>query len=608
MPENKLYTGFRKFVMVLILLFTFVMPLKLGGIVGVPETASFFPKDPGAYFFITWPPFVFPFISGIVLVLSLPAFPCKTLCFAKDKLFSCAVLWVLMSFAALFGSISAGVRDFVIMEITHLFGLAAYALTIYLFLKNVPRARTMLMAAILAGLVLTVYLGFEQYFAGFDEMREYLAKQEESSGVAIDGDFKTMVFEKRLNSPFTSSNSLAGYLVLTAPLFLVALWKLCGKVEPPKIARLLFVPGAAAALLFVLAATRARSVFLALILTAGVFILFFPVKKWFRRTVLILAPLAVIGGAVYIYEFGRGFQSMQVRIDYILVSAKLLLQHPFAGTGWGDFFYEYMKYKAAYSKEAPHTPHNLFMAMGGQAGISALLVAAGALFYPFCLGVKKVRKLIAEHLYMKGDIALLFGFTAFLFHAMMDIDLQVPGLMGTAVAISLLLAMPAPETGSRAPEDKSKKSYRIIACLAALLIAAAAVFGGWHLVSSDYLFAQLDDMCNLQGKSLREIGNISPYEVNEKLNAAVNARPYSPFPYAKAGGFYMATRRFELAESCYKKALQLAPESAAYYFRLFYLQDLQGRREEALKNLLKANELFPNNPKYKEAKETYIKP
>jgi hypothetical protein len=391
------------------------------------------------------------------------------------------------------------------------------------------------------------------------------------------------------------------------PLCLVTLWKLCAKVEPPKIARLIFIPIAAACLIFILAATRARGAFLSLIMMAGIFILLFPVKKWLRWIILILGPLIVIAGAIYIYKFGRGFQSMQVRIDYDLVSAQLLFKHPFFGAGWGNFFYDYMQLKTVQSREAPHTPHNLFMAMGGQAGILALLISIGALFYPFRQGVKKVRKLIAERLYMEEDVALMLGFTAFLIHSMMDIDLQVPGLMGIAIVISLLLVMPSPEKDLSAGIE-SKKIYRIIACFIALLIAAVSICGGRHLVRSEYIFSQLEDICKLQGKNLREIANVSAYEVNEKLEAAVKARPYSPFPYAKAGEFYMSTRRFKLAESCYRKALALSPKSGAYHFRLFWLEDLQGRRDEAIKHLRKACELFPNHPKYKETKEAYIKP
>jgi cytochrome c-type biogenesis protein CcmH/NrfG len=364
-------------------------------------------------------------------------------------------------------------------------------------------------------------------------------------------------------------------------------------VEPPKVARLVFIPIVAACLFFIFFATRARGAFLSLILTSGVFIVFFPVKKWLRWSIIILAPLVVIAGTVYIYKFGRGFDSMQVRVDYIWVSLKLLFKHPFIGTGWGDFFYDYMRIKVGLSKEAPHTPHNLFMAIGGQAGIFALLTSIVALFYPLWLGAKKVRLLIAEHKYMQEDVALLFGLTAFLFHAMLDIDLQVPGLIATAGAITLLIVMPVEKEN-----EKSKVSQRIIACFIASIIAIAAIVGGWHLTYSEYVFSKLTDTCRLS-KNPQEIAKITPEEVHDKLEATLKVRPYSPFPYSTAGAFCMATRRFDRAELYYKKALELAPDCAAYYFRLFSMQRLQGRDEEAKKNLKKALKLFPNNPKYK---------
>jgi cytochrome c-type biogenesis protein CcmH/NrfG len=595
MPENKLYIYFNKFVIALILLFTFILPLKLGGIVGVPEATSLFTDQIFAYLIISWPIFLFPLISGILLILALIAFPFKTISFGKDKSLIVASLWGFLAFISILGAVNATVWDFVIMEVTHLFGLAAYVLTIYLFLKNVPKARTMLIYSILAGLLVSVYVGLEQYFVGFAEMREYIAEQEKTSGIASDGTLKARIFDDRLNAPFTSSNSLAGYLLLTMPLCIVTLWKLCAKVEPPKMARLIFIPIVVACLFFVFFATKTRGAFLSLILAGGIFIVFFPVKKWIRWSIIITAPLMVIAGIVYIYKFGRGFSSMQVRVDYIWVSLQLLFKHPFAGTGWGDFFYDYMKIKTIQSYEAPHTPHNLFLAFGGQAGILALLASIGALFYPLWLGAKKIRSLIAEHNYMQEDIALVFGLTAFLFHAMLDIDLQVPGLIATAAAITLLLAMPI-----KNEDESSKLSQRLTACFIALIIALSAILGGWHLVSSEYIFSKLTDTCILSKKTPEQIVNTSPEDVYEKLDAAIKARPYSPFPYSTAGAFYMGTRRLDRAESCYKEALKLAPDCAAYYFRLFHLQKIQGQTEEANKNLKKAQELFPNNPKYRE--------
>ena len=593
MPENKIYAYFRKFVIILILLFTFILPLKLNGIVGVPEATSLFTDQLAAYLIISWPVFLFPFISGIILVLTLIAFPFKSISLDKDKGLLTASLWGLLAFTSLLGALNASVWDFVIMEVTHIFGLAAYVITIYLFLKNVPKARIMLTASILAGLVVTVYLGMEQYFVGFKEMQEFVAKQEKS-GIVGNGALKARIFDNRLNAPFTSSNSLAGYLLLTAPLLLVCLWKLCAKVDPPKTARLIFMPIAAACLFFVFFETRARGAFLSLLLAAGTFIVLFPVKKWLRWTVIIVAPLAIIAGTVYIYKFGRGFDSMKVRVDYIWVSLQLLFKHPFAGTGWGDFFYDYMRIKTIQSYEAPHTPHNLFLALGGQAGILALLASIGALFYPLWLGIKKVRLLISRHEYMQENVALLFGFTAFLFHSMMDINLQIPASIATAAAISLLLSL--------SEEDKSENSQlsrRASACVIALIIAAAAICGGWHLVSSEYVYSRLTDACNLRGKTPEEILTTRPESIYQKFEAAVKARPYSPFPYSTAGAFYMGTSRLEQAETLYKKALKLAPDCAAWYFRLYSIQKMQGRSREAEKNLQKAHELFPNHPKYK---------
>ena len=605
MAENKFYATYQKLVTFLLLLFTFLLPLKFGGIVGVPEATGLFTDELFAYLIITWPIFLFPVLSGIILLLSIFAFPLRELSLKTDNALLVTIFWVLLAFTSLMGIVNSTVWDFVIMQLTHLLGLAAYVLALYLFLKYRPGARRMLIGAVFAGVVVSVYLGLEQYFSGFEEMREFIKKQE-ALGIKGGGDVKARIFDDRLHTPFIGSNSLAGYLLLTAPLTLVVLWNLCARIDPPKVARLVFVPLVAACLVFVFLQTKARGAFLSLVLASGVFIVIFPVKKWLRLVVVIAAPLAVVGGAFYIYKYGRGFESMIVRVDYIRISIELFFKQPLFGTGWGDFFYDYMRLKTVVSKEAPHTPHNMLMAFGGQAGILALVAAMGALFYPLWSAFRKVRELVSKHSYMCEKVALFFGFTAFVFHSMLDIDLQVPGLISIAAAVALLLVIPV-ENEPAVEEKQVSWCWRVPVYMIVLVVVLGAIAGGWHLTRSEYVYSKLCDLCKPTGKTPREIMNTSAWEVNEKLQAAIKARPYSPFPYSSAGAFYMGTRRFEDAEKCYRKALELAPESAAYYFRIFCLLQERGQHEQAKKYLRKACGLFPHNPRYRAASEMFLK-
>lgn len=444
MAKNKLYTAFQKLVTILLLLFTFLLPLKFGGIVGVPEATGLFTDQILAYLIISWPVFLFPVLAGVILLLAMFAFPVSSMSFKTDKMLHVAIFWVLLAIVSLMGVVNATVWDFVIMQLTHLSGVAAYVFALYLFLKSRPNARKMLIRAVFAGVAVSVYLGLEQYFSGFEEMREFIRKQDEL-GVSNNSDLRLRIFDDRLHAPFIGSNSLAGYLLLTAPLVIVVLWNLCSRIDPPKVARLIFIPLAAACLLFVFLETKARGAFLSLILASGLFIVIFPVKKWLRWSVVIVAPLVIAGGIFYIAKYGRGFSSMAVRVDYIKVSLELFFKQPLFGAGWGDFFYDYMRLKTIISKEAPHTPHNMLMAFAGQAGVLAMLAAFGALFYPLWSAFKNVRANVLEHIYMREKVALFFGFAAFVFHSMLDIDLQVPGLICTAAAMALLLVIPAEE-------------------------------------------------------------------------------------------------------------------------------------------------------------------
>ena len=56
----------------LLTLTVLILPLKLGGLTGVPETTPIYTADPFILLIITWPPLLFPLFAGILLLIALP--------------------------------------------------------------------------------------------------------------------------------------------------------------------------------------------------------------------------------------------------------------------------------------------------------------------------------------------------------------------------------------------------------------------------------------------------------------------------------------------------------------------------------------------------------
>ncbi len=597
---------YQRIVSFLILFFVFLLPLKFGVLTGLPEVTSYFPEQAFAWLIISWPASLFPFLTGILLLLTLTAFPPRFVSL-RNPVLVVTGLWVMLFFAALPGIVNAGVWDFVITELIHLSGIAAFAVTIYLLVDYDIKYRDKILVAVFLGTALTVLLGLQQLFFGFDNTREFIEQRQTLYGIDVGGDMMARVMDNRVFASFASCNSLAGYLLLTGPTCLILFWNWCGRIDPPKQSRALLVPLLAVSLIVVFLATKSRAAFLSLIVAGWCIISLLPVDRKLRLGAWSIGLLTIILGGLYIYFAGRGFLSATARLDYYRVSVTMLLDSPVTGAGWGDFFHDYMKLKNIATKEAPHTPHNLFLAFGSQAGILGLLAALAAFLYPLWRGVSRLRKemSLGKKNWLSLDVGMLAGFLAFAIHSVLEVHLQVPALMATGAIIAIMLMLPS---GDGDTLKRSNKRSKILVLVVAITLIAVSVGGGWHLFSSEIVFARLIELCDYRNKNPKDFMQISPEEVVSKLQTAVNARPYSPFPWITAGNFMFNRRYFVRAEDFYLRAIPLGPERAVPYHRLYIIQTLTGRPDEAAANLDKAREMFPLNPKYEEPLPSHILP
>ncbi len=574
-----------------VLLLTFLLPLKFGIFAVMPEATAFFPGDLFSYFIINWPSTAFGLLTAPALLLCLAAFPAG--CGRYKKLsWAFALLWSAgLLLGALPGLCKISTWDFAILQLNHFGAIGSYALAVYLLAAGSAARRRHLTAALGAGFLLTVWFGIEQYFWGFARSREFL-EQQAASGVVVGEVLQARTDDNRVFATFTSCNSLAGYLLLLTPLITVLAWKLGQKVEPAKVSRVLFTAVAGGGGFAVFLLTKSRAGFLALALTAVLVLLAIPLKRW-KKAVLIGGIVCfALAGTWYIHAHGRGFLSMTARADYLRSSALLLASSPVTGCGWGEFFFEHVRIKKVQDKEAAHDPHNL-LATQAQAGLGAVLIALAGMVLPFAVWYCRRKRgvLTAE------DRAVMIGMTAFLLHSMMDIDMQIPGLMASYFAVAILFL--CRETTEEEPELPRRKPVTAIVLCAGILLAGWTWYSSSRELRGEIALDGLQSITRLRELTSEERMRSTPERVNRALLNAVAARPYSSQPWSSAGDYYFSIGDVDQADALYQEALKRSPKRAALYAWRARIALLRGDRAGAEELLKKAARLFPNHPGYR---------
>ena len=571
---------------------TFLLPLKFGSLAVLPEATSFYPGDLFAWLIVNWPAHSFGIFSGAALFASLVLFAPGTRPW-RTAGGAAALLWSFgLTLVSLIGWINAATIDYAVGETIHLAGIGSYVLAVWLWLRNRPADRRWFCAALSVGACWLIYSGLSQYFIGFAETRAFVEKQI-ADGVPISHVMVAKINDDRVFATFVSCNMLAGYLLLLLPVTLYGVWQFAGHFEPVRLSRILLCGLVGAGLISVLLLTRSRAAFLAALLTAGAFAAMLPMRRIFRCIPAVVLILAIVGGAFYIHHAGRGFGSMAERVDYLRSSVRMIVENPFAGHGWGGFFYRHMELKTTGTDESAHDPHNLVMAFASQTGVFGGAVALAAVLLPLILLGRRVFRRNGEESADGFSRAVFWGECAFLLHAHMDVDLQIPASMAAAGAM-LTAALPELSTQMAA---RGTRRWMLVA--AGMLLAAVAAMGNFHWLRAELAFDRLISLVRPQSAEALQ-RPASDTEVVRALRETVALRPGSPFPWEMAGDYFWSRRDGAMAEKCYREAARCTPDRPSLYRRFYELELARGNRAAAEKHLRRMLELFPSNPKYQE--------
>ena len=622
--------------------FVFLFPLKFGMMTGVPEVASALPPTLFTLVIMFWPPLFFSFLSSLLLLGVLLFIPPPAESERRALLIPGA--WLLLFLSVLPGVINASMMDFSVIQISLFAGYASFSLALFRILSVRPDLKIWFINAIVASAVITLFISLSQYLYGFQSTLDYMYRQEAESGCKISPQMMSRLLQKRLFSPFSICNSLGAHIILTLP---VVIW---GVLNSKVVLKTVVIIAGITLLLFATPpATSDVSFFvLAFIVCFGVSLLLlrFPDQKYRSVAIITLVPVMILTFFILRHTYSRGafmglgvafifftmllpvklkykiifavsialftilairsdiaersLASMDVRFDYYISAFKMFLNHPWAGTGWGDFFHEYTRIKTFPGSEAPHTPHNVVMSFASQAGVAGLVASVTVLILPFFVFFRKRQSTLAGEVgngEKKTDwlnIAIIVGWSGWALHSLVDFNFKIPG--SAATAITMLLIMNVSQLNKSKESDSASKNrlFLLLWYVAGVGVAVSAMLFSQHQLRFEASLSRLIKNAGLSAAHLDKVERLSDSQLEFMVNRCSRFAPYSPVPWMNAANYAEQHHQWIKAEMYLAEALKRSPERASLYARTAEVQKKSGKDFEAAKNMRRAAELFPN--------------
>lgn len=585
---------------------TALLPVKFASIVSVPEMPASYWFDIWSILLTAWPVHLFSFCSALLLLLAVPYRKFAPQC-RSAYLWTAALL--VMTLLSLCGWVHASCREYALQMISYAFGCCCYGAALYFLLERDPGFRRLLLGAVCTGAFLSMCSGLYQYFYGFEALRQHVYEQNLRSDIPqITGQFLNRIRESRLQADFSVCNTYGGYLAFMLSVFFASVWIYArNRVRPEKLSPWILSLPAAAVILFLIVQTGSRGAFFSLCAACTMLIFALPLNRKMRLAAA-GAVLLMIGGLISFAALGRGFKSMTFRFDYDYAAFRMMLSHPLCGTGWGDFFHDYQILKLLLDEEAPHTPHNMPLLFGSQAGIPAFLAACAVLFYPVFHGFRSVRTAYSRSFPV---YALLFALTACAADSLLEISYETPAFFGTFTALSLILFFETRDGGKAEPSPAPQGKFRMVF---PAVFAASALFSAvfaLYMIRAERSFSILQEHVDIRfsrdAAFNKDYRPAPPEQVMEMMRQAADDGPYNPFVWATGCDYAMSRGDLFLAEHLMDEAIRRSPSRAAFYLRraqirYFRTGDLSLCRED----LARARELFPMNQNYRVPDEELI--
>ncbi|NLF17979.1 MAG: O-antigen ligase family protein, partial [Lentisphaerae bacterium] len=464
-------------------------PLKFGSIIG-PSEIALFPADLLEWVFGSWPAFLLGPLAGLGLGAALWLCPGSL---GRHPARLALAAWGALLVSCLPGLLRTGEWDIAVTFVLYLAGVCAYLAAVLLVTGVDPGFRRALLAAIVTGTLLSGLAGWHQRLWGFEAMRRYAEAQMRETGQPWSAAMQGKLEQRRVYRPFFHPNSYAAHLVLTGPLALLALWRAGRRVEPRRLSQPLFVALGVVVVGGALLLSGSRAAQLAVGAGLGLAILGCRgLRRW--RWPLLLGAILLGGALMAAVNAGRDLLSASARFDYYRAALVMFLERPLTGVGLGEFLSAYLQIKPAGAEET-RAAHNLILEMLSQAGLWGGLAALGCVLVPFWLSLSRPPAGAAEGSSDEGlRLAGVAGLGAWVAHAMLDFNLQIPPTVMLAAVVPVLCR---PLPAAVLPPGRSER-------LLLVFLAVLATAGFWR-VPGEWRFRRLSDDADRQSlAALRE--------------------------------------------------------------------------------------------------------
>ena len=581
-------------------LLLFLLPLKFGTLVAVPNLTMIYWSDPVSLLVGIWPFPVFPVVACIFLLSALLFVPGEIFPGRAGKF---AGLWLLLALVSFLGGIAEGTPpDAFPYFMDHVLAMGAFLLGFTRVVNHNKNVTDYYYGAFCAAFLISLVIGLNQYFSGYQETINEI--QSKNLG-EVNGSILYRLQQMRVTGGFAACNAFAGYLVLGLPIALAWLWRMGGRLTPPNVSRAVLTVPVLITGLFLLVKTGSRGGILSLL--AALFFLFFSSglsKKW-RIALFSLIPLGALGITALVL-LGRGGKSILFRLDYFQGAFRMIAKSPLYGVGWGGFQRHFMTMKWIYDPEAPASPHSFPLSMGSQTGALGFLVACAILFTGFYFLFRYLLKsslrenLQDGRLMLSASIAAIAGFSV---HSLQEVLFETPGAIlcyGAVVIMALVVIEPERE---KPGVEKQFHLYQFASLIFVVFYAGVSLYFGWKVLSFDRSLATLNDMTDYRMITPEEYRNIDTVKVQNAFDEVLKKNPASPYPYLTMSDFYMVRGDVFASKTMVGKALEKDPCSAAFNVRMYRILFHEQNYDEAAVYRKRAIELFPMNQGYKELKE-----
>ena len=594
-PARGLWTA------ILVCALLFLLPFKFGytaGLISVP----YFPLNLNEIIFYNWPLQLFTLLSGIAFICAI--FSCGTNALFELRNPACKIFYLInaLVLVSLFGMVNASQNDVLILQLTHIFSFAPLAGALYLLISQSPRYTKFILTTIAAAVVLEFVAAIYQQFWGFNQTRQFLAEQLASGAIHNQKIVDAMMTKLRVYGSFANSNLLGCFVVMTLPPALWQIGKFARNFEPAKLSIGIFSSLYLVAAMAILFFCGSRGSLLALLIMGFAAILLLPIHKKVKIMFTLVFLCGVVGGFFVLQHFGRGLQTMYLRFDYYQAALKMFRDNLFFGSGWNDFFYDYMKLKHLLEiDEAPRVPHNLLLSFAAHAGICGFLSALLLFVYPMWLLMKKIRQEWKTPRLSTAPwrtIVCFLGLTGFWAQAQTEMVLQSPALMLYAIALMLVGCSQFGVSAEKKPTPQNK----IIIVLPILTLLGALLSGGYG-VYVEQKFNALYAVASMEGKTPEELWKTNPDEVVMRFRDYKSAAPCSSSAYLLTGDFFLQRGDFNQAEIYFKGALRNAPGNGVIYRRLAQIAARRNDKKSAVEYIDMALATYPSDKVFNQVKQ-----